>query len=322
MARHVTAVKVALISQLLLPLATCLPLIKHTPVHNDDANGIKRLQARYNDSDLSPSVLAVVITCALLGLLVLCAVGMCAYLLHRQRQSPPMISRPVSTELMVIRRKGMIATDCAWCYISEAKLCKWCSGEADEEMEEYKGEKMLVDEWAAGEHGWRSVLGSSQLRKVGSRSESRSESRATGKINKDISAERWGVSSDSVAGVSGSENGEDLGESRDEVIKSDSAERWGGGLGSVVVVRGTGISESKGRSKGHGGIIKGAMVERWGGNSEGVMAMESTWVDERRGALPKQSFRPDAGGIYEIPTMDSVVDLLPQLPPRAARRES
>jgi hypothetical protein len=308
--------------------------MKRTPVHKDDASGIKQLQARHNESSLSTSVLAVVITCALLGLLVLCAVGMCAYLVHHQRQSPPMISRPVSTELTVVRRKGVVSTDCAWCYISEARLCKWCSGEVDGEMEEYKGEKMLVDEWAAGEHGWRSVLGSSQSRKTGSRSESRSESRATGKINKDFSAERWGVGSDSVVGVMGSENNEGLNGNRDGVIQGDSAEKCGGGPGSVVITRGTEISESKNRSRGHGVIMKGAMAERWGGNPESVVVVENTGASERMGrnksgsrgrsgsgALPKQSFRPDAGGIYEIPTMDSVADSLPQLPPRAARRE-
>lgn len=75
-----------------------------------------------------------------------------------------------ATEKALRGGAGSSAQDCSWCYIAESGVCKWCSGEADDDAEEAEDSKrswspaargrLVVETADLKQSGWRSVLNS------------------------------------------------------------------------------------------------------------------------------------------------------------------
>ncbi|KAI5788310.1 hypothetical protein EDC01DRAFT_631261 [Geopyxis carbonaria] len=125
--------------------------------HTDDPEEIEDLEEFHDHqhSHMPPHILALIIVLTIVGTLILAALGMCLFHWLKARRvaatagsdasttpetstNPSTSTTPVSDvksppESEAGLRGGALPEadepDCSWCYISEKKLCGWCSGE-------------------------------------------------------------------------------------------------------------------------------------------------------------------------------------------------
>jgi hypothetical protein len=141
---------------------------------------------------MSPHLLAIIITCSVVGVLLLSAIGMGVFLWYHRRhvtvaapEQPPSgfndekrsSPHPGFEDIEIeAPQRPPPARQCSWCYIAENKLCKWCAGEAqdDEDHVQDAGRGRLhVDTTDLRHNGWRSVLSSPAPSRPPSRAPSR-----------------------------------------------------------------------------------------------------------------------------------------------------
>jgi hypothetical protein len=133
-----------------------------------------------NVDGMPPHLLAIIITCTVVGVLLLSAIAMGVFLWYHRRHVPAPAPEQVQPsgfndekrrshsgfediEIGAPQRPPPAAVQCSWCYIAENKLCKWCAGEAQDEddyVQDAGRGKLLVDTTDLKHSGWRSVLNS------------------------------------------------------------------------------------------------------------------------------------------------------------------
>ncbi|CCX07752.1 hypothetical protein FPQ18DRAFT_65995 [Pyronema domesticum] len=164
-----TELSMPIILALLLSPATSSPLPLPPTLHRRDGDD--------DDDDKDDNhQLAIIISCSLVGFLVFGAAIM--YLTFRLRRRQAVLQRPAGNEKSATsttadERPPPPETQCSWCYISDKELCKWCSGEADDEdinhhtSERKRSEKgrLFLD---TKQNGWRSAINSPDVTPRGS----------------------------------------------------------------------------------------------------------------------------------------------------------
>jgi hypothetical protein len=110
---------------------------------------------------MSPHHLAVIISCAIIGALILSAIAMGVFLCYRRRRAIEAATDPgPPSESSSGKGPPSISSECSWCYIAENKVCIWCAGQARDEDYKYDARRgrLYVDTMDLKNSGWRSAL--------------------------------------------------------------------------------------------------------------------------------------------------------------------
>ena len=107
--------------------------------------------------------LATVASCSLIGSLILSGTLMGLFLRYRRRRAGTAVKYLEADDSSVSTiAQPLFHSQCSWCYISETGMCKWCSGEAedivddgDSEWNRGGGGNLFID---YQQNGWRSVI--------------------------------------------------------------------------------------------------------------------------------------------------------------------
>lgn len=127
---------------------------------NTDVNDKTKDAGKQNSNS---EQLAIILFCSIVGVLFISIILMAFYLWYRRWQLRHSTAAPqLTTDApeQGNRPPESDATGCSWCYIAEDKVCKWCSGEAEDEDEGSARirRSLLVGMADLQQSGWRSVL--------------------------------------------------------------------------------------------------------------------------------------------------------------------